>query len=197
MRTIILDNYDSFTYNLAQYLEELGGNPVVFKNNEKTLAELKAMKPTHLVISPGPGTPENPADIGICDKAIRHFTGKIPILGVCLGHQLIAYLNGAQIVQAPEIMHGKTSKIALTEAGKQSKLFKKIPREFEAMRYHSLVVDEENFPEDLIVTARTSTEEKSIMGLEHRRFALFGVQFHPESFATPEGKGILKNFIQY
>lgn len=214
MKILILDNYDSFTFNLAQYLEELAsrkkGKVVVYKNNEKSVAEIEAEKPTHIVISPGPGTPQNPKDIGICLDVIKKFAGKIPILGVCLGHQAIAYCYGADIIEAPEIVHGKTSQIAITDfrtkkGSKKSQLFEGILQKFPAMRYHSLIVDEKTFPKDLHITARISctpdgknqhdTGHSLIMALEHKKFSLYGIQFHPESFATPYGKKILENFL--
>lgn len=192
MKTLLIDNYDSFTFNLFQIIAELGGKPEVFRNDELTLANIKQMHPTHIVISPGPGTVVNQEDSGICLQVIRELGKETPLLGVCLGHQGIAYAFGGKIETAPIIMHGKTSQIEHTN----SKLFKGVANPFKAMRYHSLRVAEENFPEALEITARVP-EERTIMAIEHRQFPIFGIQFHPESFGTPEGKKILKNFLNY
>jgi anthranilate synthase/aminodeoxychorismate synthase-like glutamine amidotransferase len=182
---ILIDNYDSFTYNLVQYFGELGAEVRVFRNDQVTLEELEAMQPDQLVISPGPG---NPADGGISNVAILHFTGKIPILGVCLGHQCLGAVFGGTIARAPRLMHGKTSLI--THNGRD--LFQGIPSPFEAMRYHSLVVCGP-VPSELEITATTADGE--IMGLKHRQYPTFGVQFHPESILTAHGKQLLKNFL--
>lgn len=190
MKTLILDNYDSFTYNLYQYLEELSGNVVVYRNDEVTLAELKKEKPTHIVISPGPGTVEKKEDFGVCSSVIKHFTGKIPLLGICLGHQGIARQFGGKITHAPSIVHGKTSEIQIV---KVNPLFKEVPKKFKAMRYHSLMVDRSSIPDELEATAQTI--DGIIMGIQHKKKPLFGLQFHPESFATPHGKKMLKNFL--
>jgi len=182
---ILIDNYDSFTYNLVQYFGELGAEVRVFRNDQVTLKELEAMQPDQLVISPGPG---DPADGGISNVAILHFTGKIPILGVCLGHQCLGAVFGGTIARAPRLMHGKTSLI--THNGRD--LFQGIPSPFEAMRYHSLVVCGP-VPSELEITATTADGE--IMGLKHRQYPTFGVQFHPESILTAHGKQLLKNFL--
>lgn len=191
MKTIILDNYDSFTYNLYQYIAELGGNPIVFRNDEISIKEIEKMKPSHIVISPGPGTPEKKKDFGVCGDVIRLLGKKIPILGVCLGHQGIANVFKGRIIQAPSIMHGKTSQVSLLE----SVLFKGIPKKVQVMRYHSLVVDPKSFPKDLKVTAMEE-EEGVIMGLEHTKYPIYGIQFHPESIGTPDGMKMLKNFLR-
>jgi len=184
---VVIDNYDSFTYNLVQHLGELGADPRVFRNDGVSVAELAAMRPTHLVISPGPGTPRH--DGGISNEAIRHFHGKVPILGVCLGHQCIAHTFGASVGRAPRLMHGKVSRIA----HQGGRLFAGIPASFEATRYHSLIV-EEPLPPELQVEARTA--EREIMALRHRDGPTFGVQFHPESILTPHGKRFLRNFLE-
>jgi len=182
----VIDNYDSFTYNLVQYLGELGADLRVFRNDKITLDELTALAPERLVISPGPG---NPNDGGVSNEAILHFTGKIPVFGVCLGHQCLGAVYGGNVTRAPRLMHGKTSPIHHYGTG----LFAGIPSPFEATRYHSLIV-QEPLPDCLEVTAFTS--EGEVMGLKHREHPTFGVQFHPESILTKHGKQILKNFLQ-
>lgn len=191
MKTLILDNYDSFTYNIFQYCAELSANPQVRCNDEITLKQISDEKYTHIIISPGPGSPEKQKDFGICAKAIKKFAGKIPILGICLGHQGISYVFGGKIKHAPEPVHGKRSKIALSA---KSRLFRGLPAKIEAMRYHSLICDSKNLPRNFLPTAKTKSG--IIMAIEHRIFPLFGVQFHPESIGTPYGKKILKNFLQ-
>ena len=181
----VIDNYDSFTYNLVQYFGELGAEPRVFRNDAITLDELAALGPSRLVISPGPG---EPADGGISNAAILRFTGQIPVLGVCLGHQCLGAVYGGNVRRAPRLMHGKTSRIH--HAG--TELFNGVPSPFEATRYHSLIV-EEPLPPCLEVTAFTA--EGEIMGLRHRDHPTFGVQFHPESILTQHGKQILQNFL--
>jgi len=183
----VIDNYDSFTYNLVQHLGELGAEPRVFRNDHITVEELMNMQPSHLVISPGPGRPEK--DAGISNEAIRRFHGRIPILGVCLGHQCIAHIFGAQVDTAPRLMHGKVSRI-IHQGGR---LFAGIPTSFEATRYHSLIV-KEPLPTELRIMARTV--EGEIMALCHRNAPTFGVQFHPESILTSHGKRLLKNFLE-
>lgn len=183
---VLIDNYDSFTYNLVQYFGELGADIRVFRNDQVTMNQLIALNPSHLVISPGPGEPIK--DDGISADAIRHFTGKIPVLGVCLGHQCLGAVFGGKVDRAQRLMHGKTSKVTHTGQG----IFKGIPSPFEAMRYHSLVVYDP-IPAELEVTAVTPEEE--IMGLKHRQHHTYGVQFHPESILTEHGKQILKNFL--
>ncbi len=183
---VLIDNYDSFTYNLVQYFGELGADIRVFRNDQVTINQLIALNPSHLVISPGPGEPIK--DDGISSDAIKHFDGKIPVLGVCLGHQALGAVFGGKVDRAPRLMHGKTSKVTHNGQG----IFKGIPSPFEAMRYHSLVVYDP-IPAELEVTAITPEEE--IMGLKHREHQTYGVQFHPESILTEHGKQILKNFL--
>jgi len=182
----LIDNYDSFTYNLVQYFGELGAEVRVFRNDQVALNDLIALNPSHLVISPGPGKPIE--DDGISADAIKHFTGRIPVLGVCLGHQCLGAVYGGKVDRAPRLMHGKTS---LVNHNRQD-IFKNIPSPFEAMRYHSLVVYDP-VPAELEVTATTA--EGEIMALRHRQYQTFGVQFHPESILTEHGKQILKNFL--
>ncbi len=181
----VIDNYDSFTYNLVQYLGELGAEIKVFRNDQVTLDQLVTLSPTHLVISPGPGDPN---DGGISNEAIRYFTGKIPVLGVCLGHQCLGAVYGGVVKRAPKLMHGKTSPIYHNSKG----IFDGLPSPFEATRYHSLMV-EEPVPDCLEVTAFTS--DGIVMGLKHKDHPTFGVQFHPESILTKHGKQLLKNFL--
>ncbi len=183
---VVIDNYDSFTYNLVQYLGELGADPWVFRNDRVTVGELESMAPSHVVISPGPGTPER--DAGVSNKVIRQFHGRVPILGVCLGHQCIAHVEGGRVRRAPRLMHGKTSRII----HHGSPLFAGIPTTFEATRYHSLVV-EEPLPEALQALARTADGE--LMAIGHRTAPTYGVQFHPESILSPHGKRLLRNFL--
>jgi anthranilate synthase component II len=183
---ILIDNYDSFTYNLVQYFGELGADIRVFRNDQVTLDELIALNPSHLVISPGPGEPI--ADGGISADAMRHFTGKIPVLGVCLGHQCLGAVYGGKVSRAPRLMHGKTSRVHHYGQG----LFSGIPSPFEATRYHSLIV-ESPVPAELEVTA--FTPEGEIMGLKHKTADTYGVQFHPESILTQHGKQVLQNFL--
>ena len=183
----VIDNYDSFTYNLVQYLGELGAELCVFRNDRVTLQELASLAPSHIVISPGPGTP---LDGGISNDIIRHFYQTVPILGVCLGHQCIAHVFGGQVERAPRLMHGKTSTIYHTGQG----IFANLPRSFTATRYHSLIVHEP-LPSALKLTAFTIDGE--VMGIRHRDYPIFGVQFHPESILTAEGKRLLENFIGF
>ncbi|MFH1281796.1 MAG: aminodeoxychorismate/anthranilate synthase component II [Candidatus Omnitrophota bacterium] len=183
---LMIDNYDSFTYNLVQYLGELGQRVLVYRNDALTLKDIKQLNPQNIVISPGPGRPE---DAGISCAVIREFRGKIPILGVCLGHQAIGYCFGGKIVQAKRLMHGKTSKIYHNKKD----IFKNIPYPFLATRYHSLLVEKEALPSCLEITAWT--KEFEIMGLKHKEYSLWGLQFHPESILTKCGKNILANFL--
>ncbi len=183
---VLIDNYDSFTYNLVQALGELGAELKVFRNDEITVGEIEGLSPSHLLISPGPCTPR---EAGISVEAIKHFAGKIPILGVCLGHQSIGYAFGGKVVRAERLMHGKTSMIRHDGRG----VFAGLPNPFEAMRYHSLVVEERSLPECLEPTAWSEKDE--LMGLRHRELKVEGVQFHPESILTPEGNKLLKNFL--
>lgn len=184
---VLIDNYDSFTYNLVQYFGELGADIKVVRNDKASLSDLEALHPTHLVISPGPGEPLR--DGGISPAAVRDFTGRIPVLGVCLGHQCLGAVYGGRVERAERLMHGKTSRI--NHNGRD--IFKNIPSPFEGMRYHSLVV-QGPIPDELGVTA--TTPEGEIMALEHREHPTFGVQFHPESILTEHGKDILKNFLE-
>jgi anthranilate synthase component 2 len=183
---LIIDNYDSFTYNLAQYLGELGAEVRVERNDRLTVDEVAALAPERIVVSPGPCTPN---EAGISLELIRRLGGRIPILGVCLGHQAIGQAYGGKVVRAAKVMHGKTSKIFHDEAG----LFRGLPNPIEATRYHSLVVEPTSLPDCLAVTAKTWDEE--IMGLAHRELRVWGVQFHPESILTPSGKQLLANFL--
>ncbi len=189
---LVIDNYDSFTYNLVQYLGELKKEKQieVFRNDKITLAEIEELKPDHIIISPGPGRPEN---AGISCQLIDRFMAEVPILGVCLGHQCIGQTLGAEIIRAAEIYHGKTSLIFL-ENKHQPDLFADLPDPFTATRYHSLIIDPLTMPDCLQVTARTSQEQ--IMAVAHRKYPLFGVQFHPESILTDHGKKILDNFLK-
>ena len=185
-RVLIIDNYDSFTYNLVQELGELGAEPVVFRNDAVSVEQIEQIAPERILISPGPGRPEA---AGITTTVIAHFAGKIPLLGVCLGHQAIGQVFGGQVVAAPTLMHGKTSAISHDDAG----VFAGLPQPFTATRYHSLVVDPDSLPGELVVTARS--EDGVIMGLRHRELDVEGVQFHPESILTIEGPRLLANFI--
>src|SRR3989338_2846783 len=185
---LMIDNYDSFTYNLVQYFGELGADMKIYRNDKITLKQIEALRPEQIVISPGPGRPE---DAGICVDLIRSFAGKIPILGVCLGHQAIGYAYGGRIIRAKHLMHGKTSMIEHNEKG----VFKGVERPFEATRYHSLVIERATMPDCLEVTAWTADADKEVMGVQHKEFPLWGVQFHPESILAKTGKSILKNFL--
>ena len=183
---LLIDNYDSFTYNLFQYLSELGEEVVVIRNNKTTLEEIEKMKPQRIVISPGPSTP---LQAGISNEVIRHFSPRLPILGVCLGHQCIGYSYGGSIGPAKKIMHGKSSLIHHNSQG----VFAGLPNPFSAIRYHSLVVRHDGLPDCLEITAQT--DDGTIMGLRHRQYPVQGIQFHPESFMTEIGKDLLKNFL--
>ncbi len=184
---LVIDNYDSFTYNLVQYLGELGAEPEVRRNDKTTVDEIARMAPERIVISPGPKTP---TEAGICLEVIQNFSGKIPILGVCLGHQAIGQVFGGKVIRAPEIMHGKTSKIS--HDGKT--IFSNLPNPFPATRYHSLIVERSSLPDCLEISA--STPDGLIMGLRHKQFKVEGVQFHPESVLTEAGKQLLANFLR-
>lgn len=183
---LVLDNYDSFTYNLVQYFGELGAGIEVRRNDEVSVGEVAAMQPERIVISPGPCTP---AEAGISNEVIRQLGPRIPLLGVCLGHQCIGQVFGGEVVRAERLMHGKTSPIVHDGCG----VFKDLPNPFEATRYHSLIVQRETLPECLEITAET--DEKEIMGLRHKELPIYGVQFHPESILTVEGKRLLQNFL--
>jgi anthranilate synthase component 2 len=185
---LLIDNYDSFTYNLFQYLSELGADVEVIRNDEATLEDIEAMEADKIVISPGPGTP---ADAGISVPAVRYFAGKTPILGVCLGHQSIGEAFGGVVEGAGEILHGKTSMISHSGQG----VFRDLPQPFEAIRYHSLAIRREGFPaSELEVTAES--DSGVIMGVKHKHYPIEGVQFHPESILTGVGKDLLKNFLE-
>jgi len=188
-KTLIIDNYDSFTFNLFQFLGELGANPIVFRNDELTLAKIRQIRPSHIVISPGPGRPDDPEYFGINLKIIREFA-TTPILGVCLGHQGICYSFGGKIVRASAVMHGKTSEIIHDKKG----LFRGIQSPLVGMRYHSLIVERASIPPELKITA-FEKKSKIVMAVEHISRPLFGIQFHPESIGTPTGKKILANFL--
>jgi len=183
---LMIDNYDSFTYNLVQYLQVLHNVVTVHRNDKITLTEIERLQPEKIIISPGPGRPE---DAGITVPLIQHFAGSIPILGICLGHQAIAQAFGARIVRANEVMHGKTSPIH----HKQNGVFQHIPNDIIATRYHSLIIDKNSLPNDFDIIAWTSDHE--IMGIQHRQFALTGLQFHPESILTEYGHQLLANFL--
>ncbi len=186
MRLLVIDNYDSFTYNLVHFLGELGAEPVVFRNDKIGLDEIAALAPAGVVLSPGPKTP---TEAGICLAVIDRFKSTTPILGVCLGHQAIGQAMGGDVIRAPALMHGKTSKINHTGKG----LFRGLNSGFEATRYHSLIVSRDTLPADLEVTA--TSDEGLIMGMQHRSYPLHGVQFHPESIASENGHALLQNFL--
>jgi anthranilate synthase/aminodeoxychorismate synthase-like glutamine amidotransferase len=187
----VLDNYDSFTYNLVQYLGELGAKVEVRRNDQITPAEVEAMGPERILLSPGPCTPQ---EAGITIPLIRYFAGKVPLLGVCLGHQAIGAAFGGNVIRAPHLMHGKTSQVS--HDGKT--IFKGIPTPMVATRYHSLIVEERSLPSELEVSAYTTERDRTrtIMGLRHRKFPVEGVQFHPESVLTEEGKKLVENFLR-
>jgi anthranilate synthase/aminodeoxychorismate synthase-like glutamine amidotransferase len=187
----VLDNYDSFTYNLVQYLGELGERPVVYRNDALAVEEVLALKPSAAVLSPGPGLPAN---AGILVPLVRALAGQVPVLGVCLGHQAIGEAFGGRVVRAGRLMHGKTC--AVVHQGDE--LFDEVPSPFTAMRYHSLVVDWQGLPHDLLVTAWAGDRggDGEIMAMKHRRLPVYGVQFHPESIGTEHGKRIVRNFLQ-
>jgi len=191
---LVIDNYDSFTYNLVQYLGELGQDPAVYRNDQISVAQIKRLKPKRIVISPGPCTPK---EAGISNACIEEFSGQVPILGVCLGHQCIGSVFGGRIIRAQRLMHGKVSKIY----HQTHPLFKGIENPFEATRYHSLLVSREQFPQELDIIAETretvtGRRYREVMGLAHREFPLWGVQFHPESILTKSGKRLLKNYLE-
>ncbi|MGV8979576.1 anthranilate synthase component II [Clostridium sp.] len=184
---LIIDNYDSFTYNLYQYVGEIYENVLVLRNDEFTIEGLKKLPLKGIIISPGPGRPEN---AGLCISVIKAFEGIVPIMGICLGHQAIGYAYGGKVISAPEIKHGKTSIIKHNGQG----LFKNLKPELKIMRYHSLIVERDTLPEVLSITAQT--EDELIMGIKHNKFQIYGLQFHPESIFTQSGKDIIKNFVR-
>jgi anthranilate synthase/aminodeoxychorismate synthase-like glutamine amidotransferase len=186
-RILVIDNFDSFVYNLVQYLGELGAEPVVIRNNEMSVHEVAALQPDGVLLSPGPGRPE---DAGILCDAIREFAGRVPLFGVCLGHQAIGQVFGGNVVRAPELLHGKTSPIHHVNEG----VFAGLPNPMPATRYHSLIIERETLPEELTVTAQT--ESGMIMGVRHRELDVEGVQFHPESILTTSGHDMIGNFMQ-
>ncbi len=187
MKLLMIDNYDSFTYNLVQYFGELGAEVLVHRNDEISLADIEGLKPSHLVVSPGPCSP---AEAGISVAAIQHFAGKLPILGVCLGHQSIGAAFGGRIIRAQQLMHGKTSVIHTTQQG----VFADLPKDYTVNRYHSLSIERSSCPAELEVTAWTDDGE--IMGVRHRSLSIEGVQFHPESILTEHGHALLNNFLK-
>ena len=184
---LLIDNYDSFSYNLFQLVGEIDPDISVIRNDAKTIEEIRAMKPSHIILSPGPGRPE---DAGVCIDVVNELSGEFPILGVCLGHQSICAAFGATVTYAKQLMHGKSSVVTLDT---DSALFKDFSKTTEVARYHSLAADENTMPECLKVTARTDDGE--VMAVEHKDYKVYGVQFHPESILTPEGRSMLKNFI--
>jgi anthranilate synthase/aminodeoxychorismate synthase-like glutamine amidotransferase len=184
---LMIDNYDSFTFNLVQYLRMFGGEVLVFRNDKISISEINSLSPSGIVISPGPGRPE---DAGISLETIKVFAGKIPIFGVCLGHQAIVQVYGGDVIRAKKIMHGKTSRIKSDGAG----IFQGVTGVFEAMRYHSLVAKRETLPDELIITAEAE-DDNEIMGIRHRNLQIEGIQFHPESIMTIIGKRLIRNFI--
>ena len=187
MKLLMIDNYDSFTYNLVQYFGELGAEVLVHRNDEISLAEIEALQPSHLVVSPGPCSP---AEAGITVAAIQHFAGKLPILGVCLGHQSIGAAFGGRIIRAQQLMHGKTSVIHTTQQG----VFADLPKDYTVNRYHSLAIERSSCPAELEITAWTDDGE--IMGVRHRSLPIEGMQFHPESILTEHGHALLNNFLK-
>jgi anthranilate synthase/aminodeoxychorismate synthase-like glutamine amidotransferase len=187
MKLLVIDNYDSFTYNLVQYFGELGAEVIVKRNDEVSVNEVETSGAERICISPGPGRPE---DAGVSENVIRQFAGKLPILGVCLGHQCIAQVFGGEVIRAPKLMHGKTSLIHHANSG----VFENLEQPLEATRYHSLIVRREGLPAELKITAETDDGE--IMGLQHQSFPVHGVQFHPESILTGQGKNLLANFLR-
>ena len=189
-RVLVIDNYDSFTYNLVQELAELGAEPTVVRNDAWTVEQVRDFAPDGIVISPGPGSPENARDIGISNDVIRELGPQIPLLGVCLGHQCIGFVFGARIKRAPELLHGKTSQIYHRGEG----ILDGLPIPFEATRYHSLIVERASLPHHLKVTAETHDE--IVMAVRHREYPIEGVQFHPESVLTTEGMRLLRNFLK-
>lgn len=185
---LLIDNYDSFSYNLYQLFGCINSDIRVIRNNELSVEEIEAINPNAIVFSPGPGKPK---DAGICEDIIKYFAGKKPILGICLGHQAICEVFGAKITYAPKIMHGKVSEI---EIDNSCPIFKNLPSKIKVARYHSLIADEKSLPEELIVTAKT--EDGIIMAVKHRVYEIYGLQFHPESVLTPDGKVLARNFME-
>lgn len=191
LKTLIIDNYDSFVYNLVQYIGEQGGNPIVYRNDKISLEEIKKINPTHILISPGPGNPTDPHYFGICSQVILEYGKDVPVLGVCLGHQGICAVFGGKVIKAPEIMHGKTSQIIHRDIG----VFKGTTNPLKGMRYHSLIGEKESLPDCLEITAET--DDGLIMGVQHKEYPIHGIQFHPESIGTEDGKKIVANFLSF
>ena len=186
---LLIDNYDSFSYNLVQFFGTVEPDIKVVRNDECTIDEIRAMKPTHIILSPGPGYPK---DAGICEEVIGQLKGEFPILGVCLGHQAICEVFGAKICHAKQLMHGKQSVVTIDN---ENPIFMGLDKQIPVARYHSLAVKEETLPEELIVTALS--EDNEIMAMEHKEYPIFGLQFHPESVMTPQGLQMIENFINY
>jgi anthranilate synthase component 2 len=191
VKVLVIDNYDSFVYNLVQYIGELGGEPITYRNDKISLQQAKELDPQRIVISPGPGTPEDPHYFGVCYAVLREMSCKIPTLGVCLGNQGIISVFGGKVVRAKQLMHGKTSPIKHDEKG----LFEGIKNPFTATRYHSLVGEKTSIPECIEVSAK-STDDDEIMAVRHKKYPITGVQFHPESILCEDGKKIIKNFLE-
>ena len=189
MRVLVVDNYDSFTYNLVQFLAELGAEPLVYRNDALTVDEARELQPDRIVLSPGPGTPTNERDFGVCGAVLRELSSKIPTLGVCLGHQGVAAAFGGRVVNAERLLHGKTSVIHHDGKG----VFHGLPQDFQAARYHSLIVEFDDLPDGLVISARSA--EGEVMGLRHVELPIEGVQFHPESILTEHGHQLLSNFL--
>ena len=186
---LIIDNYDSFTYNLVQYFGEMGATMEIHRNDQITLEEISKLNPTHICVSPGPCTPK---EAGISNDVIKRFGASIPLLGVCLGHQCIGHVFGGDVIRAPRLMHGKTSRIHHTGQS----VFAKMPEDFEATRYHSLIIQRDTLPSCLEITATAADDASEIMGVRHKELPIHGVQFHPESILTQDGKKLLKNFLE-
>ncbi len=184
---LLIDNYDSFSYNLYQLIGEINPDIKVIRNDEMTVDEIRELKPSHIILSPGPG---KPADAGICEEVVKKLGKKIPVLGVCLGHQAICEAFGATVTYAKKLMHGKQSIASVKE---ESPLFQGLKQEFSVARYHSLAASKENFPKTLVITA--TSEDGEIMAVQHEKYPVYGLQFHPESILTPDGKEMLRNFI--
>jgi anthranilate synthase component 2 len=191
VKVLVIDNYDSFVYNLVQYIGELGGEPVVYRNDKLTPQQAMKLDPQRIVISPGPGTPEDPHYFGVCSSILRQMSCKIPTLGVCLGNQGIIYAFGGKIVHARRLMHGKTSQIKHDNKG----IFERVKNPFTATRYHSLVGDRNSIPSCLEITAE-SMDDGEVMGVRHKTYPITGVQFHPESILCEDGKKMIKNFLE-
>jgi anthranilate synthase component 2 len=191
VKVLVIDNYDSFVYNLVQYIGELGAETIVYRNDQLTLKQVKELKPDRIVISPGPGTPEDTRYFGVCTEILQHVSCEVPTLGVCLGHQGIIYAFGGKVVAARKLMHGKTSKIKHDGKG----IFKGVHNPFTATRYHSLAGEKPSIPSCLKVTAE-STDDGEVMGVRHVKYPIEGVQFHPESILCEDGKLIIKNFLE-